>query len=276
MVILIVKERSSLVMMWLIIEIMLFLFLPVLFSAEGVRRAISRIKYFISQTPVSLLILISLLWPESINRVYNILVLSLLFKLGLPPFHGWVISMIREIEFLSLTVLFTFQKFIPVLILNSIYISNYILLISFILSMVLFARRIFSLNNVKLILLFSSIYSSYWMLVLNSNIWEFFFINYLIRLVLFNYLISVISLNVIRDCNFKSGKYKWVLTLLFLNLGGFPPFLMFFSKVVLLLLLVKINRIWFIVLFFTSPLVFQFYLQLIISININLNKVSFI
>jgi hypothetical protein len=85
---------------------------------------------------------------------------ALLFKLGVPPFHGWVISLRERIRIKEFSLVLTVQKFIPINI--SLAIINFKLVILrvifFIIIIILYSNR---LSRIKIIITIRSIGGTY-------------------------------------------------------------------------------------------------------------------
>merc|ERR1712198_78298 len=66
---------------------------------------------------------------DSIRFLSIIAIASIIFKLGVPPFHRWIIGIIFNINLLEVFLVLTIQKFIPLIILSQLGINEIILLV---------------------------------------------------------------------------------------------------------------------------------------------------
>jgi len=134
---------SNLIFFWLVIFISLVMFIK---NEERVKDSI--IKFiFVQEILRALLILffISSLYSESI------LFILLIIKIGIPPFHSWVILLIKRISWLECIIFLTLLKVVPIYIVYNIRFNLNIVLVLSVVSTFL----LFSSSNVKEILFFS-------------------------------------------------------------------------------------------------------------------------
>merc|ERR1712218_147978 len=101
------------------LEVRMLCVIPMLINFSLNKGAKLAVKYFISQNPASILLIIRVL---CINKI-SLCNLSVIFKLGLPPFQGWIFNILCSINFWSLFLLLSLQKFIPLVILREVRIS---------------------------------------------------------------------------------------------------------------------------------------------------------
>jgi len=85
---------------------------------------------------------------------------AIFYKLGLPPFHGWLFSLSASIDFKELTILLTFQKILPLAILESVFRTS-LICISAIIRIFLIVAACNSISSIKPVLLLSSISTTY-------------------------------------------------------------------------------------------------------------------
>lgn len=217
---------------WVIIEALTlsFIFLNVLnetfFNKEKI------LKFFIVQSIASIFILIpfSLKQDEKFNFfLVFILIISFILKIGIVPLHFWLPEFGKTLPWHPLLVLLTWMKLMPIYILS---IRTLKLIFFFSICSVFYATfSQVSLNNRKLILIFSSITQMSWILMLitlNKKI-RMLFIG-LYWLVLLFIFIEFFKVNFLFLNNPKKFKNKSSLIVGILNLAGIPPLLGFFIK----------------------------------------------
>jgi len=115
-------RRSSLILIWVLIELNLLLFLPMLVFSSGLFRGTSGLKFFFIQRAGGLLVLIFIVLLRQGGRkgLLAFTSLSLLLKIGGFPFHQWLISLRRELRWERLLVLLTIQKSVPLFLVTSL------------------------------------------------------------------------------------------------------------------------------------------------------------
>lgn len=192
--------------------------------------------YFIIQIMSSFL----LVFPIVINRIfmfnrylYVMLMLTLGIKLGIPPFHFWLPLISNFMPWDILIFLITVQKVVPFYIMSLIKIDDFfVFYVVLILSSIIPPFMSLDLTNFKVIIAYSSINQSGWILMLiymKTIIWFKYIVLYSLSLFLSVYMFYIFKM-------FKGFTVVWnfSLNLLFLfvifNLAGLPPFTIFYLK----------------------------------------------
>lgn len=238
----------------------------------------SPIIYFITQAIASILfLLIFNLIAYYINYQYffaeyiDVLAvrIPLLIKIGRSPFHFWLPLVIKNLGWIVNYLLITWQKVAPLSLIFHLIDSTYVPFI--ILS--LFVGAIYGLNqsSLKLIIAFSSINQVAWILyalILSKILFIFYIILYsiiLLNVVLFFHLFKLNYLNQLT--NLYLSKYtKIIIAFNVLSLGGIPPFLGFFPK--LLIVIAFNNHPLIILIIMVSLITLFFYLRILIIASI--------
>lgn len=234
---------------------------------ENKLKTVFIVVYYSIQVFSSLLILLSvtkirLLFFE--NRC-TLLFLGVLIKIGFWPFHSWYLKMIErlEIKFSSLWVMITWQKLMPLFIIlfSRFLVKNYLFISLTLINLFQALVYLKSAFNVKSTLGFSSMRRNSWLtsLVLFSLlVWKIFFFFYSLRII----LIIVLS-------NTKWLKTKSSLLLIFLvfNIGGLPPLIIFWAKVISIkaILFFRVQKEVIILLILTACYFVFFYLYIILT-----------
>nr|QWL15066.1 NADH dehydrogenase subunit 2 [Epuraea sp.] len=231
--------------MWMGLEINLLSIIPLMSSSKNLYPSEASIKYFITQTLASSIILLMIIMnlhleefiPQNSILLMNIMMNSgFLTKLGAAPFHYWFPEVMEGLNWNLCLIMLTWQKIAPMIILM------YNLNMTKFLSMIIIISSIISgtlgLNQVSLrkILTFSSINHIGWMIasmMYSISLWLVYFCIY-----------SIISMNIIlifKNFNifymkqlFHSMNSNKLIKILFIfnffSLGGLPPFLGFLPK----------------------------------------------
>jgi len=220
---------SSLVFMWLCIEIRVLSFILILLSSRLSQNYSSTIKYFLFQAIASILFLLSLTLYKHIKS-FSLLIL--IMKLGIAPFHLWFIAIIDKISLLNLIWVSIIQKIIPLRFILLLKADENLILglgLRFLISSV----HILLQNKLKKIVGSSSVYSACWVvsrrIISESLSWGFFLAYRIFQII----LLSLRRIKLISP--FKSSfplrsQISICLILLILNMSGFPPSPLFFIK----------------------------------------------
>nr|YP_010253930.1 NADH dehydrogenase subunit 2 [Rhipicephalus linnaei]QTZ18359.1 NADH dehydrogenase subunit 2 [Rhipicephalus linnaei]QTZ18372.1 NADH dehydrogenase subunit 2 [Rhipicephalus linnaei] len=264
--ILISMSSNSWFIFWLMMEINMMSFIPIM-NEFKLKNYNSMIMYFIIQSFSSSLFFISSFQYSLFNTelFLSLINISILIKLGVIPFHFWLMLISESLNFNSLLILLTIQKIIPLLIIEKF--LNKMMIPLFVLSSLMASILAMKYKLMKKILIFSSISHQGWILCLIAKKVNFWF-SYLI-------MYSVIIYTIIINCkmvNFNSlnnltsskmsVKMKNTMIMSMMSLAGMPPFLGFFMKIVAILYLIKMNLIFITILIISSLINLFFYLRI--------------
>nr|ARH53857.1 NADH dehydrogenase subunit 2 [Epuraea guttata] len=231
--------------MWMGLEINLLSIIPLMKSSKNLFPSEASIKYFITQTLASSIILLTIIMnlhleefiPLNSNLYVNIMMNSgFLTKMGAAPFHFWFPEVMEGLNWNLCLIMLTWQKIAPMIIL--IYNLNMTMFLSMIIIMSSFISSILGMNQISLrkILTFSSINHIGWMIasMLSSiSIWMVYFLIY--SIISINIILILKNLNVFYMKQLlNSMNYNKLIKILFIlnffSLGGLPPFLGFMPK----------------------------------------------
>nr|UFR82981.1 NADH dehydrogenase subunit 2 [Xylotrupes beckeri intermedius] len=241
--------------MWIGLEINLLSMIPLISKINNMMASEAALKYFITQTLASSILLLSIIMM-SMNNMYNmnsILYFMMIFntalftKMGAAPFHFWFPEVMEGLNWTNSLIMLTWQKLAPmVLLLYSTKFFMYMILIIIISMMV---SGIMGLNQVSLrkILAYSSINHIGWMLssmMFMETIWFYYYIIYIIitiNIILIFKMLNIFYLNQLYISMNNNFYIKFFFILNFLSLGGLPPFLGFLPKWLTIQLLTESN-----------------------------------
>nr|YP_010608783.1 NADH dehydrogenase subunit 2 [Succinea erythrophana]WAO26030.1 NADH dehydrogenase subunit 2 [Succinea erythrophana] len=223
---------SDWVLSWFYMEIMLMFFYSLFFKMnQNIMSNYSSMKYFIIQGMASLFLLVSgmsIFYHSSNIFILSVFFSSLLIKLGMFPFHFWVISVMKNLNFVMMFLLLILMKIIPLSFLNLIFVefskfNLFLMLVILVSLMTLFVGSLMGNNfsSFNLMLGSSSINHSGWLMfsICSGMLW-FYFIIY--GIMLWFLLMSIFNLN------------NMTTFLSLLGLSGLPPFSIFFAKLKIL------------------------------------------
>nr|AYQ19106.1 NADH dehydrogenase subunit 2 [Lamiinae sp. 4 ACP-2013] len=279
--------------MWMGLEINLLSIIPLMSDSKNLYPAESALKYFITQTLASNILLFSILLSLNFKENFipnNFLLLilnsALLTKMGAAPFHSWFPEVMEGLNWFNSLIMLTWQKIAPMILLcYNCHFSMFFLTIILLSTVV---SGIMGLNQISLrkIMAYSSINHISWMLasMLNSQtIWIFYFFIYSIISINIIWLFKKLEIFTLYQLYFSLNSKKTIklfFLINFLSLGGLPPFLGFFPKWLVINNLLQNNfyLLSTLLIIFTLITLF-FYLRitftsLVINFSENLNLIS--
>ncbi len=230
-----VVSSSSWLLCWVGIELNTLTFIPVMLILKTGREGECAVKYFLRQTVASVIFLIGILGIKFSSLFAGVVLVSLFIKIGVAPFHGWLVSVGENLDWLSLYLILTLQKINPLVLLTSCNWTWDLLLFGILFSGSLGALLGLSQTSLRKLLIFSSINHLGWLLLalrVSVGILTTYFTVYC--LLLFPILALLIRTNTgyvgqIHSIPVRASVAR-VLAVSFLSLGGLPPFLGFFPK----------------------------------------------
>jgi len=233
---------SSIIFLFIFLEMLSWIFtilIPTFIS----------IKYLIIQAYFMILGLVGLLW------VPIFLFFGLLLKIGLPPMHIWFIKLSFFMKKWVFLFFSTIHKLLPLLFIGSLLLRSNVFLIVL---LVIAGRLIFQVFELFLVLLTSSIVHRSWTLLgiqfnlkLSLRYWTLYSIVFFLFLSTIHFLLL-----------FKRGIEQSSSTaIIWLVLSGLPPFVMFWLKLWIFMLLVQVRSRLGLVLVFISVLALTRYFR---------------
>nr|YP_010534155.1 NADH dehydrogenase subunit 2 [Endelus continentalis]UXX50471.1 NADH dehydrogenase subunit 2 [Endelus continentalis] len=277
---LITISSNSWLGMWLGLEINLLSLIPLLSFPKTNLSSESSLKYFITQTLASLILIQSILTLNltemvsyiEMSKASNILMMtSLLTKMGAAPFHFWLPEMIEGLTWLNSFLIMTWQKIAPMTILMLT--TNPPLLMSLASIWSILISGVMGLNQTSLrkIMAYSSINHLGWMLnsfILMENLWLWYMIIYSMLSGFIMITFNLLNINLINQIS--SSIYPVNLKILFsmnmFSLGGLPPFIGFLPKWMVIQIMIKSKLILpSLLMILLTLLTLYFYMRIAIS-----------
>ena len=269
-----VLSSPSLFISWVGLELNTLAFLPILLSRKNKLTSESSIKYFLTQTLASVIVIIgglTLLILQAELRM-TVILFGLAIKLGAAPFHGWVVTVAESLRWIPLFVLLTIQKLNPLFIVWSFSQINsnffYFIVLS---SLVVGSLMGLVQTRTRALVTFSSISHVGWFLTgiafsLETGLLYFFI--YRVILLAPILLLELTNMSHINQLPLIQIKLQNQCILFFslLSLGGLPPFLGFLPKWAILQLSIT-SSFYFLalIIIITSLFTLYFYLRLMFS-----------
>nr|YP_010583795.1 NADH dehydrogenase subunit 2 [Pteroctopus tetracirrhus]UXN83991.1 NADH dehydrogenase subunit 2 [Pteroctopus tetracirrhus] len=272
-------SSSHWLMMWMGLELNLMGILPLMNIKSKNFEIESSMKYFIIQSMSSSLFIMSsifmYMYSISMYSMFNnflfssMMMISLLIKLGSAPFHSWLPSMCKQMSWMILFLILTWQKLAPLFMLSFINFNYSIIILSAFTSSILGSIQAINQSSLQLIMVYSSISHLGWMLpscsINNSMMLMYLLIYTIIIIPLFIAFSkkSILYSYSLSEQNNLMNKENIFIMMLILSLGGMPPMLGFLSKLMILNMLLKMNMILIPLILFLGTLIsLYFYLNL--------------
>nr|AWV84069.1 NADH dehydrogenase subunit 2 [Tettigades opaca] len=263
---------------WLGIEINLVSFLPIMMDSSSIYSSESMISYFIIQSMGSSLLFLSIILMNyySMFAEYTIM-FSLMIKIGCPPFHMWFPSVMEGLSWKNCFILSTIQKFTPMILIS--YLSTGLMLVFVIMACVWGSIGGLSYSSLRKIIAYSSIYNLGWIIGginMLMHSWFIYFLIYSMTLFMLCYLFSLNNLNYLNQFFLiYSNFYSWlVVMMLFMSMGGLPPFLGFVPKMFMIYSLVNSEFYMMCMFLLMSALIVLFFYLRVIFTGLMINSLS--
>nr|ASU92737.1 NADH dehydrogenase subunit 2 [Proechimys echinothrix] len=253
---------SHWLLMWVGLELSMLSIIPILMNKTNPRSTEAATKYFLTQATASMVLLMSIITTMMHSGQWSIiysnnltislaLTLSLIMKLGLAPFHFWVMEVTQGTSLMSGMILLTWQKIAPLSILMQISptINQPLIISSALLSTLLGGWGGLNQTQLRKILAYSSIAHMGWMLVVMNFMPSISLFNLMLYIMLTISLFAALYTN--NNLTTLSLSHMWstapitiiIILLSLLSLGGLPPLTGFAPKWVIIQELVKNNNI---------------------------------
>nr|YP_010401695.1 NADH dehydrogenase subunit 2 [Macrosiphum albifrons]UQU69201.1 NADH dehydrogenase subunit 2 [Macrosiphum albifrons] len=270
-------SASNWLSMWMGLELNLFSIIPILNFKSSIYSIEATMKYFLIQAFASILLLIFLINKNLLfmNNDNILIMMSLLMKLSLMPFHLWLPSMMEGLNWMSCLLMMTWQKITPLIMISYLNVNKNMIFLIMLISM----NSIFGLNqnSMRKILAMSSINNTTWMLfaiLMNENLWINYFLiysllNFLIIKILNNYNINYINQMKLFNLNFF---FKLNMLMLIFSIMGLPPMMGFLMKWMLIKTLMYNNMYMIMMMLITLTILnLLFYIKMTYFMLFNFN-----
>nr|UXG58538.1 NADH dehydrogenase subunit 2 [Dermacentor albipictus]UXG58546.1 NADH dehydrogenase subunit 2 [Dermacentor albipictus]UXG58683.1 NADH dehydrogenase subunit 2 [Dermacentor albipictus] len=265
--ILIAISSNSWFVFWLSMEMNLMSFIPIM-NNNTIKNCYSMVIYFIIQSFSSSLFFFSSFqyFLNSSLIFLSFINLALLIKLAMIPFHFWIMMIANSVNFNALFMLLSFQKMIPLFIISKFFYSPFITLI--IISTLMSSITALNLKQINKLLILSSISHQGWMMCLIAkkiNFWITYLFMYSMILYPIINIIARYKMNYMEMSNMSKMNINEKLSFIsnFLSLGGMPPFLGFFMKIMAIYMLMKSYFPLIVFLIISSLINLFFYLKIL-------------
>nr|UPL65831.1 NADH dehydrogenase subunit 2 [Haedus sp.] len=231
---LLVLSSTSWLITWIGLEINMMSTIPVIFLKKKSNTQKAMI-YFLTQAMASMILLGSILNMTFDEYTAQILItITMMIKLGVPPFHMWMPEMMNKLNWNIFMILATVQKISPLFIVSNLSVKNLILPEIMLWGAVLGA--IMGVNQISLnkILAYSSINHMSWMLLCmmsKNNMWMIYFIVYSFLMLSLCFMMKQLEIFYINQFSMNfNWTSKMMIMVMMMNMSGLPPLPGFFIK----------------------------------------------
>jgi len=225
---------------WLGLEINLISIIPLILNKLTPQATETAIKYFLAQAIASLILIYAsvsrrvIFFSNFIEITNTVILISLVLKAGIPPLHFWFPQVIKSSNWRLCILILTWQKIAP-LTLISYLIFNEVVSTLILISCVLGPLGGLNQTNIKIILTYSSITHSAWMIAIiffTFNAWIIYFLVYSTISVTLILIVKKINIQSLKQISITklSTRNKIIIVTTMIRLGGLPPLLGFLPK----------------------------------------------
>nr|UPL65559.1 NADH dehydrogenase subunit 2 [Dicranocephalus sp.] len=281
---LVTMSANNWIGMWMGLEMNLMAFIPLISKNKEKNSSQAMMIYFLTQSIGSIILLFSILMSSLltisplINNMISLVMISLFIKLGAAPFHFWLPEMMSNLKWIETSILMTWQKIAPLIILSNLNHSN-ILYISIILSTLVGSIGGLNQTSLRKILAYSSINHLSWMMMFMSMSinWYKYLMIYSILIITLCYFLNWNNIYFINQMNSSSfsltEKYSYVIMML--SIGGLPPFLGFLPKWMVIQSMIQSNIMFIMIIMMLFSLITLFYyLRMMSALILNYSTIN--
>ncbi|YP_009370122.1 NADH dehydrogenase subunit 2 (mitochondrion) [Macrosteles quadrilineatus] len=262
-------SSNNWISMWMGIEMSMVSFIPMITNYNNQMSSESMMKYFIIQSIASTMFLfstISMLIGVNMEIMENLVKLSMIIKLGLAPFHNWVLMIIESMSYFPMFIMLTIMKIQPMIIMFQLNFNKMMTLV-ILMSMIISSFSALNQSSIRKTLGWSSIYNMSIMMTSTNKLMmsmTYLMIYSLIMMILLKTVMKM-KINYLNQMMFNefSMLIKINMWINMLSMSGFPPTMGFFIKLIMIQNMINENQnMMIMVMVLTSMLVMMFYTRM--------------
>nr|YP_009107069.1 NADH dehydrogenase subunit 2 [Oxytate striatipes]AIT96917.1 NADH dehydrogenase subunit 2 [Oxytate striatipes] len=247
-------------LIWLGLEVNMIMFIIFIYNQYDMNSFELCLKYFFIQSLGSGMFMG--MFYLGMENLKSAVCLIMSYKIGAGPFFFWFPSLSMMVFWVFYFVLLTFQKFIPLILMNVF--MDYLMVLIGLMSLFIGVFGSFNQNNLKRLLAYFFIFHLGWIIMCNMTgdfAWMMYMFMYMLMLgplVFFLKYNNVVFLGELIKL-----KYMFFFMFLMLSMGGMPPMLGFFVKWYALSVMKFLSYYVFLVLVILSVVMFYIYFRLL-------------
>lgn len=255
-------------------------FIPLISSPKNILLSQRTMIYFLIQSMSSLIFITFILVNKYIflwKREYIlkiIIVLIMIMKIGIPPFHIWFPEVINKIKWPICLLLITWQKLAPIYIVSITININKTTITIICVSAIMGAIGGINQTSTRKIIAYSSMNHIRWIFscaAIFKKSWIIYIILYSIIIIIISFTINSYNIIFINQVNIISIKNieKIIIISLIIRVGGLPPFLGFLPKWITIQYIISSKELLIIVIIIFSALItLVYYIRISTAINL--------
>nr|YP_001936580.1 NADH dehydrogenase subunit 2 [Hypochilus thorelli]ACA62643.1 NADH dehydrogenase subunit 2 [Hypochilus thorelli] len=255
---LLVMGGGEWIFIWMGLEINMISFISLVSNKFSSVSMEVMFKYFFIQSLSSVVFLGSVYWDMS----YSISMCVLMMKLGLGPFYFWVPSVMSGLSWAACYVLVTFQKVLPLYLLTMF--NHWAMWWFSFFSLFVGMMGAMNSSSLSKLMAFSSVNQGGWMIVsmlISQNLLLLYLLVYMMLMLPFFMFLNESKMEYLVDISSNGGKFKFFLYLF--NIGGLPPMLGFFLKLMVLFYAMKYDLLMAFFLVLSSVYMLYIYMRML-------------
>nr|YP_010626155.1 NADH dehydrogenase subunit 2 [Dybowskyia reticulata]WBK02992.1 NADH dehydrogenase subunit 2 [Dybowskyia reticulata] len=237
--VMITLSANNWISMWMGLELNMMAFIPLILNNSSKSSSEAAMMYFLIQSISSIMLImmvtmnmIKYLMPkEMINLIMTI---AILIKLGAAPFHMWLPEIMCKMEWMKCSILMTWQKIAPLMMLSNINNNTIMINITIIWSIGIGSIGGMNQSSLRKMMGFSSINHLGWLIAINKsmNLWMMYIMIYSFMIISICYIFMNYKMYFMNQINSLSlnNTEKITLFISMLSMGGLPPFIGFMPK----------------------------------------------
>nr|YP_009862159.1 NADH dehydrogenase subunit 2 [Carpoglyphus lactis]QKV10194.1 NADH dehydrogenase subunit 2 [Carpoglyphus lactis] len=233
-------SSSSWIMVWIMMEINMVC-MCFLINKESKSEMLTNfsLNYFIVQAMASSVLLLTAYCKMGEQVSGMIITVMILTKMGAWPMHSWYMTMINKMTNKKyLIIMMTWQKIIPMFLMSLMSLSI-LVLSAVMLTLVMPAFMLSNSMSFKSIIALSSLNSNSWLILSVMLKWSIF----VSFLTIYSVALGMAMFHMQMKQTKTTSRLEepWETALIFMNLGGVPPMMMFSAKILVVKSLLAVN-----------------------------------
>nr|QXF29228.1 NADH dehydrogenase subunit 2 [Pentatoma rufipes] len=279
--VMITLSSNSWISMWMGLELNMMSFIPLILNKTNKSSSEAAMIYFLVQSVSSMLLLMvvminmcNYMLPKNIINL--IIIISLLIKLGAAPFHMWMPEILSKMEWMKCSILMTWQKIAPLMMISNIN-SMMIIYLSIIWSVGIGSLGGINQTSLRKMMGYSSINHLGWMLAISKsmNLWIIYLSVYSIMINLICWMFmnyKMYFINQLSSINLDNTE-KFSFFMMMLSMGGLPPFIGFLPKWITIQSMINEKEFFIIfIMIMTSLIILLYYLRIMTNMYLSFNS----